>query len=1046
MELKLYQQLKAELLGSLAPASELHDAAFQHAVERYAPEAESGIKPWGLKAITSWLAQYNALVNRPMRLRYYQIMALYFTEGVLREQRDNPAAPRRNLLAYWMATGSGKTLLMHLNILQYIEHLGGLHAFDELQLILTTPGVNLIEQHRREITPIVEALNRQCAGRIKLTVESTGSLLNHEPGFFKLTPSSRVFRLVLVDEGHIGLAGGGKEAGAFKTLRHALADYPNAFLFEYSATYHGISDKHVAEYGEQIVYDYNYYRFYKDGYGKDYQLQKIGVDSINQGAEAWDNFMAAFQTLAGKLTVFDELRLQDDTGLGFTAAFTDKPLIAFMGNTVEDKKDEGKVAKSGAGDEVSDIRKLLAFLAKLTSAQRQSLDAVFNHDSTGLLTLTRSPAVADEIFLSWGDGGYWGIVNVGNGDKFFNDCENHPELQDAHGQNLVQLRKAAIVERRYQFTDIDLAGSPINVLVGSRKFAEGWNCYRVSVIGLINLGTCKGYKIIQIFGRGVRLKGLKGDGKRRFIAHGECYDDWVADDTPENRLRRLETLNIFSLRATYLTRFLDALAEEIPRWVVERRVPVAAQSLRLGKSDEAFADYAPKLPIFKVGRDATEPRLVVTRQSDGTWHWAYLQEGKEEAGVLSRFSVRLDYRPEVTQTPYDLAQDLRDHVQTGVTPSAFAAHTGLHTRLQGLLRTRDAQLLVAVGREGARLLAPADILAVVYSVDYHRPWTDLSFANKEQLVWQTLADAVAQLHHKLIYDINKRRYRFGEPLAQSSLGAPGDFISHYDLRIEFDKEAEKTAFNAKYPPPKLSEPPELPEQLGLFVQEPRHIYGPLLRDGQDRALQKALTFKTLHISPDALNPGERKFVEDLHGFLSNPVQQGRLKDFAFYLMRNVESLRSVGVYLDTETRAYFPDFVLWAVGKKTTHILLVDPKGQTGIQSWDSLEAVNAKVALAYSGALPELALALGRHDPTRRFKVDSFVLLRKSSPLGTAKPVYDLKLVAEMQRKHVLHLNWAPDMGGRRVDENGDSAPPPPDGVCYLERMLACAGLIAHR
>jgi hypothetical protein len=1035
MELKLYQQLKTQLLGSLAPVSERHDATFQRAVERFAPEPESGIKKWGRDSIARWLAQYNALVSRPVRLRYYQIMALYFTEGVLREQRSNPAAVRRNLLAYWMATGSGKTLLMHLNILQYIEHLGGLHAFDELQLVLTTPGVNLIEQHRREITPIVEALNRQCANRIKLTVESTGSLLNHEPGFFKLMPHSRVFRLVLVDEGHIGLAGGGKDAGAFKTLRHALADYPNAFLFEYSATYHGISEKHVAEYAEQIVYDYNYYRFYKDGYGKDYSIQKIGADSINQGAETWDNFMLAFQTLAGKLTVFDELRLRDDTGLGFTAAFTDKPLIAFMGNTVEDKRDEGKVAKSGAGDEVSDIRKLLAFLAKLTLAGRLALASVFNHDSTGLLTLTRSPAVADEIFLSWGDGGYWGIVNVGNGDKFFNDCESHPELQDANGQNLVQLRKAAIVERRYQFNDIDLPGSPINVLVGSRKFAEGWNCYRVSVIGLINLGTSKGNKIIQIFGRGVRLKGLKGDGKRRFIAHGESYDHWVADDTPENRLRRLETLNIFSLRATYLTRFLEALAEEIPRWVVERRVPVAAQSLRLGKSNETFNDYAPKLPIFKVGRDATEPRLVATLQPDGTWDWAYLHEALEAVGVLSRFSVTLDYRPEVTQIPNNLAQDLRAHVQTGAAPSAFVSHTDLHTRLQGLLHTRDTQLLV-VKPEGVRLLVPADILAVVDGVHYHRPWADLSFANKEQLLWQALADSVAQLHHKLIYDINKRRYRYGEPLAQSVPGVPGDFLSHYDLRIEFDKQTEQVAFDVNYPSPNL------PEQLSLKLEEPRHIYGPLLRDGQDRAVQ-ALPLKTVNISPDALNPGERKFVEDLHGFLINPVHQGRLQGFSFYLMRNVESLRSVGVYLDTETRAYFPDFVLWAVGKSLTHILLVDPKGQSGIQDWDSLQSVNAKVALAYSGVLPELALALSG-GTAHRFKVDSFIVLRKTSPLGKPKgSIYDMKVIADMERKHVLHLHWAPEVNGKRLDEDGSTAPSPPDGRCYLERMfaLACVG-----
>lgn len=143
------------------------------------------------------------------------------------------------------------------------------------------------------------------------------------------------------------------------------------------------------------------------------------------------------------------------------------------------------------------------------------------------------------------------------------------------------------------------------------------------------------------------------------------------------------------------------------------------------------------------------------------------------------------------------------------------------------------------------------------------------------------------------------------------------------------------------------------------------------------------------------------------------------------------------------TRAYFPDVVLWAVGKSLTHILLVDPKGQSGIHNWESLKDVNAKVALAHSGVLPELALALGR-GTTRRFKVDSFILLRKSSPLG--KPngsLYDPKVITDMKGKHVLHLHWAPEVNGRRVDEDGDKLPPPPDERCYVERMLECAGLI---
>jgi hypothetical protein len=107
---------------------------------------------------------------------------------------------------------------------------------------------------------------------------------------------------------------------------------------------------------------------------------------------------------------------------------------------------------------------------------------------------------------------------------------------------------------------------------------------------------------------------------------------------------------------------------------------------------------------------------------------------------------------------------------------------------------------------------------------------------------------------------------------------------------------------------------------------------------------------------------------------------------------------------------------------------------------------VNAKVALAQSPDLAELARKLTA-EAGRRCKVDSFILLRKSSPLGRANgDLYDENIVEEMQRRHVLHLNWAPGVDGKHVDEDGDSLPSPPDGRCYLERMLTCAGVLIER
>ena len=56
--------------------------------------------------------------------------------------------PQLNKLAFWMATGSGKTLLMHTNILQY-QHALTLHGrrHELNRILLLTPNEGLSQQH-----------------------------------------------------------------------------------------------------------------------------------------------------------------------------------------------------------------------------------------------------------------------------------------------------------------------------------------------------------------------------------------------------------------------------------------------------------------------------------------------------------------------------------------------------------------------------------------------------------------------------------------------------------------------------------------------------------------------------------------------------------------------------------------------------------------------------------------------------------------------------------------------------------------------------------
>ncbi len=76
----------------------------------------------------------------------------------------------------------------------------------------------------------------------------------------------------------------------------------------------------------------------------------------------------------------------------------------------------------------------------------------------------------------------------------------------------------------------------------------------MSSMGLMNLGRGEGTQIIQLFGRGVRLRGYQFSLKR-----SSRLPD--ASQHPIS-VRPLETLNIFGVRADYMAQFREYLEDE----------------------------------------------------------------------------------------------------------------------------------------------------------------------------------------------------------------------------------------------------------------------------------------------------------------------------------------------------------------------------------------------------------------------------------------------------------------------------------------------------
>ena len=347
--------------------------------------------------------------DEPIVWKYFQYMALLFSEiyidryfrdpkALLRAlnkqvtayNTDKPEAdqiagfdeaaeawPQLNKLAFWMATGSGKTLLMHVNILQYQHALTRHGRRRELnRILLLTPNEGLSQQHLGEFEAAginAELFNKDGRGLFSGQAVEILEVTRLRDEMGDKTIAIDAFEgnnLVLVDEGHRGASGG--EEGAWMRFRNALCE--KGFSFEYSATF-GQAVKGSREltelYAKSTLCDYSYRYFYADGFGKDYQIL-----NLDQGTQ--QNHLDLY-LVACLLSFFQQQRLYREQGGSFRPFNIEKPLWIFVG---------GRVVKGLATQDASDIVEILMFLERYVSDRAGSIQRIDRVLNQGLVTAT----------------------------------------------------------------------------------------------------------------------------------------------------------------------------------------------------------------------------------------------------------------------------------------------------------------------------------------------------------------------------------------------------------------------------------------------------------------------------------------------------------------------------------------------------------------------------------------------------------------------------------------------------------------------------------
>ena len=136
----------------------------------------------------------------------------------------------------------------------------------------------------------------------------------------------------------------------------------------------------------------------------------------------------------------------------------------------------------------------------------ETLATLFNAPGGGRLHVENLKGGTGEVALRLGaENEPFGVINVGDDAKLVKLC-------DEKGLDTGKSEFSGSL-----FHKINQPNSTVHLLIGAKKFTEGWSSWRVSTMGLMNVGKGEGAQIIQLFGRGVRLKGydlsLKRSGK-----------------------------------------------------------------------------------------------------------------------------------------------------------------------------------------------------------------------------------------------------------------------------------------------------------------------------------------------------------------------------------------------------------------------------------------------------------------------------------------------------------------------------------------------------
>jgi len=493
-----------------------------------------------------------------------------------------------NQMSFWMATGSGKTLI----IVKLIGLLGELIQKKEIpqkDILFLAHRDDLLEQFKQHVEEFnsfnfdtkinlrnlkeYESVKRENALPF---VKNEITVFYHRSDLISDVHKEKIVNFrnydnngewyILLDEAHKGDKEDSKRQMFYSILSR------NGFLFNFSATF--TDPRNYAT----CAFNFNLSKFIEEGYGKHIYVsdQEVTAFRDKDDFSRIEKQKIVLKTLILQTYInkyFRKIRKKDKT-------LYDRPLLLTLVNSVDTKEadlklffselekvakneirmDSFKKAKDELITEFIDNRQyvfenLKVVIDKNTLSKikyKDILQTVFNSKLSGNIEVLKIPGNKKEIIFKLQTSEKpFALIKIGDISNWLkNTLEGYEIIESFENESV--------------FKKINRDDSEINILMGSRAFYEGWDSNRPNLILFVNIGVGKDAKkfVLQSIGRGVRIEPQKNKRKRLLnLFNSKEIEEELFTKVRQNILP-VESLFIFGTNAENLKEIIATLKEE----------------------------------------------------------------------------------------------------------------------------------------------------------------------------------------------------------------------------------------------------------------------------------------------------------------------------------------------------------------------------------------------------------------------------------------------------------------------------------------------------